>query len=224
MQADLEQDLSLESGRPLYHHMLLHVGEQRWFWYQRYHHLLVDGFNFPAITRRIAAIYTAWRRGETPLPSPFTPFIDVINEYQCYQQSDACTRDARFWQTQLAALPPSATFSDEPLCADRSTTALHRLKLTFDRGETAALMAHTQGQTLADMALALIALWLGRLSGRNAFSTGFIFMRRIGSSALCATGPVLNVLPLGIHLDLAATLPELAAALNATLRYGTNIA
>ncbi|WP_447545934.1 condensation domain-containing protein, partial [Neisseria gonorrhoeae] len=45
-----------------------------------------------------------------------------------------------------------------------------------------------------------------------------IFMRRLGSAALTATGPVLNVLPLGIHIAAQETLPELATRLAAQLK------
>ena len=56
MQADLGQNLRVDGGNPLVCHQLLRVGDKCWYWYQRYHHLLVDGFSFPAITRQIAAI------------------------------------------------------------------------------------------------------------------------------------------------------------------------
>lgn len=218
MQVDLDQDLRLESGQPLYHHALLRTGEQRWLWYQRYHHLLVDGFSFPAITRRIAALYSAARKAKTPAPSPFTPFSDVVDEYLRYQDSDAFYRDAAFWREHLAHLPAAATLSGEPLSADPSTAELHRFKLKFDNADIAALLAHSNGQTLADMAIALTATWLGRLCGRNDFSAGFIFMRRLGSSALCASGPVLNVLPLAVQVKPEATLVELAASLSTQLK------
>lgn len=64
MLADLQQDLRVDSGKPLVFHQLIQVADNRWYWYQRYHHLLVDGFSFPAITRQIANIYcsiAAWR-------------------------------------------------------------------------------------------------------------------------------------------------------------------
>ncbi|RMC67536.1 condensation domain-containing protein, partial [Klebsiella michiganensis] len=82
MQADLGQNLRVDGGNPLVCHQLLRVGDNRWYWYQRYHHLLVDGFSFPAITRQIAAIYRAWQRGEATPDSPFTPFAEVVEEYQ----------------------------------------------------------------------------------------------------------------------------------------------
>lgn len=73
MEADLNQNLRVDSGQPLAFHLLIQVGEERWYWYQRYHHLVVDGFSFPAITRQIAAIYAAWKKGDPTPPSPFHP-------------------------------------------------------------------------------------------------------------------------------------------------------
>ncbi|HBL8183983.1 TPA: enterobactin synthase subunit F, partial [Enterobacter cloacae] len=61
--------------------------------------------------------------------------------------------------------------------------------------------------------LALVALWLGRLTGRLDYAAGFIFMRRMGSAALTATGPVLNVLPLAVNIHPHESLPELAQRL-----------
>ncbi len=74
------------------------------------------------------------------------------------------------------------------------------------------------GVQRTDLALALAALWLGRLCNRMDYAAGFIFMRRLGSAALTATGPVLNVLPLGIHIAAQETLPQLATRLAAQLK------
>ncbi len=40
-------------------------------------------------------------------------------------------------------------------------------------------------------------------------------MRRMGSAALCATGPVINVLPMAVHYQPGQTLGDLAAQLAA---------
>jgi enterobactin synthetase component F len=217
MRDDLDQDLRLASQKPLYHHELLRLSDTRWFWYQRFHHLVVDGFSFTAITRRIANIYTAYRRDEQPEPSPFTPFSEVVAEYERYRESDAWKRDAAFWAEKARQLPAPATLSTRPLTGQGSTTRLIRQSLSFDREDFRRLV-NGSGLTAADMALGLVALWLGRLSGRADYSAGFIFMRRIGSSALCATGPVLNVLPFGVRIQPDATLPELAQELARELK------
>ena len=209
----MQQDLRVDSGKPLVFHQLIQVADNRWYWYQRYHHLLVDGFSFPAITRQIANIYCTWLRGEPTPASPFTPFADVVEEYQQYRESEAWQRDAAFWAEQ-----PPASLSPAPLPGRSASADILRLKLEFTDGEFRQLATQLSGVQRTDLALALAALWLGRLCNRMDYAAGFIFMRRLGSAALTATGPVLNVLPLGIHIAAQETLPELATRLAAQLK------
>ncbi|MEQ6279657.1 enterobactin non-ribosomal peptide synthetase EntF [Kluyvera huaxiensis] len=218
MQADLAQNSRVDSGNPLFCHQLFQVGDNHWFWYQRYHHLLVDGFSFPAITRQISLIYQAWQQGDATPESVFTPFAEVVEEYQRYRDSEACQRDKAFWAEQRQVLPSPASLSPAPLPGRAESTAIWRLKLTADRRAFSRLSAAAPQCQPADLALALAALWLGRLCGRSEYAAGFIFMRRMGSAALTATGPVLNVLPLAVTLNGQETLAELATRLSGQLK------
>ncbi|HEY2452707.1 MAG TPA: enterobactin non-ribosomal peptide synthetase EntF [Scandinavium sp.] len=217
MQADLAQNTRVDSGNSLLCHQLFRVANNRWYWYQRYHHLLVDGFSFPAITRQIVQIYRALLRHEAPPESPFTPFSEVVEEYQRYRESDGWKRDGAFWAELRQQLPPPASLSSSPLPGRASTTEIWRLKLTADR-TTFSRLVTTSSCPRTDLALALAALWLGRLCGRNDYAAGYIFMRRLGSAALTATGPVLNVLPLAVSIKPEDTLPELAERLGTQLK------
>lgn len=218
MQADLAQDLRVDGGNPLVCHQLLRVGDDRWYWYQRYHHLLVDGFSFPAITRQIAAIYRAWQRGEATPESPFTPFAEVVDEYQRYAGSEAWQRDKAFWQAQRQALPAPASLSAAPLGGLAAGSDIWRMKLEMNADAFRRLAGHAPQCQPADLALALTTLWLGRLCNRMDYAAGFIFMRRMGSAALTSTGPVLNVLPLAVHIDARETLADLAMRLAGQLK------
>lgn len=218
MQADLAQDLRVDGGNPLVCHQLLRVGDDCWYWYQRYHHLLVDGFSFPAITRQIAAIYRAWQRGEATPESPFTPFAEVVDEYQRYAGSEAWQRDKAFWQAQRQALPSPASLSAAPLGGRAAGSDIWRMKLEMNADAFRRLAGHAPQCQPADLALALTTLWLGRLCNRMDYAAGFIFMRRMGSAALTSTGPVLNVLPLAVHIDAQETLADLAMRLAAQLK------
>lgn len=218
MQADLAQDLRVDGGNPLVCHQLLRVGDDRWYWYQRYHHLLVDGFSFPAITRQIAAIYRAWQRGEATPESPFTPFAEVVDEYQRYAGSEAWQRDKAFWQAQRQALPAPASLSAAPLGRRAAGSDIWRMKLEMNADAFRRLASHAPQCQLADLAQALTTLWLGRLCNRMDYAAGFIFMRRMGSAALTSTGPVLNVLPLAVHIDAQETLADLAMRLAGQLK------
>lgn len=218
MQADLAQDLRVDGGNPLVCHQLLRVDVDRWYWYQRYHHLLVDGFSFPAITRQIAAIYRAWQRGEATPESPFTSFAEVVDEYQRYAGSEAWQRDKAFWQAQRQALPAPASLSAAPLGGRAAGSDIWRMKLEMNADAFRRLASHVPQCQPADLALALTTLWLGRLCNRMDYAAGFIFMRRMGSAALTSTGPVLNVLPLAVHIDAQETLADLAMRLATQLK------
>jgi len=213
MRDDMNGDLRVLSGAPLWHHRLFRLGEQHWFWYQRYHHLVVDGFSFTALTRRIAQLYSAARRQQPAEPTPFTPFSEVVEEYQRYRESSSFTRDRQFWREKGAALPSPASISPLPLAGQSASTDLLRHSVTLDRSQFHQLVGQHPQVSAADLALALVALWLARLSGQNDFAAGFIFMRRIGSAALCATGPVINVLPMAVHYDPTQPLSALATQL-----------
>lgn len=220
MQQDMAGDLRVLSGAPLWHHKLLRLGDQHWYWYQRYHHLVVDGFSFTALTRRIAHLYSARVRKATPEPTPFVPFSAVVEEYQRYQHSSSWQRDADFWREKGAQLPPPVTLASLPLAGQSASTQLLRQTLMPDSQAFRALTAALQAEQLSatDTALALVALWLARLSGQNDFAAGFIFMRRIGSAALCATGPVINVLPVAVHYQPDQPLAVLAHQLMAEVK------
>lgn len=218
MQQDLQQQLRADSGNPLVMHQLLQVADNVWYWYQRYHHLLVDGFSFLAISRQITAIYHAWQQGKATPISPFTPFADVVAEYQHYYRSEAYQRDRQFWAQQRQALPAPASISLLPLSSQPQSADIWRLSLTIDNNTIDRLAMQLPQCQRADLALALAALWLARLSGHMEYTAGYIFMRRIGSAALTASGPVINVLPLAVHINADDTLAELALRLNQQLK------
>ncbi|MGE4802278.1 non-ribosomal peptide synthetase [Yersinia hibernica] len=208
MQDDTEAELRLEDKNPLYRHWVIRVpdekGKPRWFWYQRYHHLLLDGFSFAAITRRIADIYTALLQGKPIGESPFTPFSDVVSEYLAYVGSETEQRDKQFWQHHTADLPAAITLSaiNAPIRAEHSDNRVLRQRINID----AELFGHLTQQgaeqrlAAADMAMALLLIYFARMSGEMRLSVGCPFMRRMGSAALTASGPVVNVLPLQVTL------------------------
>jgi len=123
MDIDFSDELRAANSKLLYRHVLMRLADKRWFWYQRYHHMLVDGFRFTAIARRIVAIYTHLCRDQPLEPSSFTPFSEVVAEYQAYQQAPAWQWDADFGSTKRAN------------CRQRRrlpTPRIHRLKQHCD--------------------------------------------------------------------------------------------
>lgn len=219
MQADLAADLPADGERPLYRQLMIRVSADRWFWYQRYHHLMLDGFSFEALTRRVAAVYQALRAGEVPSASPFISFGEVVAEYQAWQHSPACERAALFWQQRGKNFPTAISLSGETFTASGSSAPLKQtVALPPELLSTLSRQPGLQESAPAEVASALLVAYLARISGEPRLSIGFPFMRRMGSAALAATGPVVNVLPLLLDVDDSMTLAAISLALQSEIK------
>ncbi|MEC5342633.1 non-ribosomal peptide synthetase [Brenneria populi] len=217
MQDDLASDLPADGARPLYRQVIMRVSArpERWFWYQRFHHLMLDGFSFDALTRRIVAIYNALRNGRSPGDTPFTPFSQVVDEYQTWRASAACRRAAAFWQEHARDLPAPVSLAGD-VCGPApqgARTLRHRLSLALSPFDALAADEDMARAQPAEIVTAALYIYLYRMSGEPRLSVGFPFMRRMGSAALCAIGPVVNVLPLQLTLRTDITLAETTLAL-----------
>lgn len=220
MLADLHSDLRWQTDKPNYVHWLIQTGEHHWFWYQRYHHLLVDGFSFTAITRQIAECYTALVRQQPVASPPLTSFHDVITEYQAYQQSADYAVDRQFWTDYTQTLPPPVTLAPQPLAGQTPSPRVHRHTVTLNAAQTGRLqeLGNDTRQNVTYLSMALVAAWLSRMTGQPQLATGLVLMRRVGSMALTAAGPVINVVPMAVQVDPGATLTTLASQISKTLR------
>lgn len=206
MREDLSADLPADGERPLYLHRLFKLAGgagERWFWYQRYHHVCVDGYSFAALTRRIADLYQALGRGEAPPPSPFVSFADVAAERESYLASPRCEEDRAFWRGYAAALPSPSTLSARDALAGDGAANVDVLRRRFE----------IAGGTAAPQAMAAVFAYLARMSGKSRVAMGVPFMRRMGSAALRAVGPVVNVLPVALDIDDGDDLATLARRL-----------
>ncbi|MBB3264918.1 amino acid adenylation domain-containing protein [Azospirillum sp. OGB3] len=226
MANDLAGDLPADGDRPLCRQILFDVtgadGAPRWIWYQRYHHIMLDGYSFNALTRRIAELYGAAVEGRTPAPCPFVSVAAVAEEEAAYLASDALVRDRAYWSGLCGDFPAPLTLSVRGAKPTEqqatSEVVAHAAALPDPLARALARLAEHCGVSVADLAMAGIAVYLHRLSGDPRPVVGVPFMRRMGSAAVHAMAPVVNVLPVRIDLAEAGTLAEAAGRVRSALR------
>ncbi len=222
MRADLDRTPLPGADDSLYRHIILKVGDNRWFWHQRYHHLCVDGYSFAALTRRIVQIYSALAEGQTPEATPLTPFAAVVDEYRNYSTSETCERDRSFWGGYLEETDVATTLAVSDSLVSQSTANLDvfRIRFQLDAPTLARLIEPGQQYrvVLPEMIMAGVFAYQQRMTGTNIVIAGVPFMRRMGSVAINATGPVVNVLPVKLVFEDTICFGELAQRLSAELR------
>ncbi|WP_444944590.1 amino acid adenylation domain-containing protein [Microbulbifer sp. ZKSA006] len=222
---DLQRDLSADSGTCLYRHIIFQLpqgsSEQSFLWYQRYHHLMVDGFSFTALTKRIESIYNALINGASPSSSPFTKFSAVVDEYLNYVGSEKYKQDQTFWLDYAKNLAAPLTLSNKNTGSlDNANSLVHRQSISMDRSliEDLTQQADAKKLSVIDLTTAIIFVYLSRMCDSDKVAVGYPFMRRMGSAALRSTGPVANVLPVQLEVSAEHTIFDTGRILSRELR------
>lgn len=208
MQADTEQDLPLTSDdqNPLQKQILISItenGHTVWLWYQRYHHIMLDGFSFTVLTKRVANLYNLLVEKQPISDSPFIPVTQVIDEESTYQESERYHNDKIFWTDYCVDLPSPVSLSNTPTTNDLGKSSLirHITPITPHQLEKLNVLADSIKSSSAELLMSLITSYLFRVTGQTSQVIGMPFMRRLGSVSVSSVAPMVNVLPMKINLE-----------------------
>ncbi|MEU1049824.1 amino acid adenylation domain-containing protein [Streptomyces sp. NPDC005897] len=207
MRADLAEPFDLATG-PLFRHALFRTGTNRWLWYQRIHHVVMDGYGYSLLVRRTAEVYSALVRGEEPAPPGFGRLADLVADDTAYRESAAFATDRAHWSQAFADRPEAPRLAGRGALPSR--TFLRRTA-HLPPGTTERLkdLATRLRATWPEVLIAAQALYTARATARTDVVLGLPMMGRMGSVALRVPGMVMNVLPLRLTVTPEATLAEL---------------
>nr|UZH23223.1 MxcG [myxobacterium MSr12020] len=205
--ADLENTVDLRRG-PLFAEALFTAGPERTYWYQRVHHLALDGFGFSLLARRVAELHNARIEGRASAGAPFGSLLRVVEEDLAYRASPEYERDRAFWLRRFGDRPAPVSFGARAAMASRSafrrTTTL--APTTLARMQE---VARSAGANWPDLIVAATAAYTHRLTGAPEIVLGIPVMGRLGSVSLRIPSMVMNIVPLRIPIPKAATLSAL---------------
>ncbi|MFF5218525.1 amino acid adenylation domain-containing protein [Micromonospora sp. NPDC000442] len=197
MRADVRQRMELLDA-PLCSHVLFVLGPQRFLWYQRLHHLIVDGYSLALFATAVADAYDALA-GLSPAggTEPFSVLIDADREYR---ESSRPARDREFWSGELMDLPNSA------LPAGRrrwlpGTVARHRHLIGGPVAAGLRAAAAGLGTSIGGLAIAAGALHQFRLTGERDIVLGVPTLGRETAREFATLGMAANVMPVRLRID-----------------------
>ncbi|MGW0786577.1 non-ribosomal peptide synthetase, partial [Streptomyces sp. NPDC002913] len=221
MRADMAAPVVLTEG-PLFTQALFKVAPGRYFWYHRYHHIVVDGYGVWLIGRRLGDIYTALAAGQDVAPSTFAPLAAVLDEDSAYVASDQHCQDRAFWTDRMAEWPEAlalggrmATASWTFLRQDDVLPAeeLDRLKAVADRA----------GVSWYRVVIAAFAAYLHRMTGRQDVLVNIPVTGRTTDVGRSTPSMLTSALPLRVRIRPDMSLETLVAQVSretsATLRH-----
>jgi nonribosomal peptide synthetase DhbF len=207
MNEDLAKPCDLGKG-PLFTEALFKIKEDRFIWYQRIHHIVMDGYGFALLTKRVAQVYTAMMNHLPLAEGSFGSWQLVLDEDAAYRRSEKAQKDREFWLHRFADEPDAVSLVDRsPRPSD------HFLRCTTELSSAEAKNLRNAAQQHAaawsDMVLAAVATYLHRLTGAPEIILGLPMMGRLGSVSLNTPAMVMNIVPLRLAVKPAMSISEL---------------
>ncbi|OUC86638.1 hypothetical protein CA984_38605, partial [Streptosporangium minutum] len=187
---------------------LLRVADDRYLWYLRCHHVIMDGYSGPMIAQRLAEVYTALAEGRDPEPGGLGSLATLLEEDAAYRASGRFEADRRHWLDKLADLPAVPALSSGTAVA---TSRFHRWSARLGERDAAALTeaALSHGTAVSGLMIAAVAAFVGRLTGAQEVVLGLAVTARTTPAARRTPGMVSNVLPLRLAVRPQTTFGEL---------------
>ncbi|MFE7856058.1 amino acid adenylation domain-containing protein [Streptomyces sp. NPDC057403] len=216
MRAEMTRSFDLTTG-PLFTWALLKISDRRYFWYQRCHHIVMDGYSCGLVAQRVAEVYTALTRSEPCRETRFRSITRLLDEEREYRSSPQLERDRAFWSRQPAAdaaplllVGRSAAPADVPL---RETACLAKETVT-DICTAAGL-----GQSAWPGAvLALSGAYFAQLTGQDAVTLELPVTSRVTAVQRYTPSMLSNILPLTVRVRPEAGIAEVLADVSSSVR------
>jgi natural product biosynthesis luciferase-like monooxygenase protein/amino acid adenylation domain-containing protein len=199
MRADLGRAVPLAEGA-LFAHALLRISDDRCWFYFRYHHILLDGFGQTLYWRRVAEIYTALERGLAPVASSFSSLAVLLSDEQQYRQSPQHDLDRAFWENAVATPSPAASLAGRTTGDVARNVLRSRFKLSGAAAEQLQRAAITHQTYWSVITLAVVSVYLHRLTQAAEVVLGLPVGSRIGRRALSTPAMLATELPLRVQL------------------------
>ncbi|WP_018348686.1 non-ribosomal peptide synthetase [Longispora albida] len=215
MDADRARPADLAAG-PLFRYALLRVADDEVWWYQRYHHLVMDGFGVMLVTQRAAQLYSG--TGD-PAPDWDPAVLRAADSANLASPAWAAARE--HWLARMADRPEPARLV--PRGQGQVTRLVERtIRLTSEQVATLRTSATDHGVRPSRVLIAALAAYLHRATGARDVTLALPVTGRVTPAARAVPGMVSNVLPLrlaaGPRSTGAGLIAEATGAVTSTLK------
>ncbi|TQV87108.1 non-ribosomal peptide synthetase [Aliikangiella coralliicola] len=222
-QQDLATVVDLEEG-PLYREVLLVAGPRHFFWYQRAHHIALDGYAFSMLARNVSEHYQLLSGKGKSLNAEravyFSPIERALNEDKDYRASDKFVRDKTFWQSYLSDMPTPVSLAKSNNAAMTNVIKRHTGELSVSFLDKLKKLASQKNLAWPDILIASFAAYLARAQRCEEVVLGLPVMNRLGSATIKIPAMVMNIIPLRVAVDGEQSIIDIANNVAGQIRLG----
>ena len=186
------------------------VADNHTIWYQRAHHLIIDGYAALTNLRRVLECYNAARRGEDVSSKPAASLAEIVKYESDYRESTRRESDREHWNERVADLPERVTLARSGAAAPLSfnnIVAGQALEPEFQN--RLSLLSKELNSSLAVLLTSAFGAFLSRMTGADDIALSLPIMGRTNAKIKRSGGMVSNVVPIRLREVSAKTPLEL---------------
>uniref|UniRef100_UPI002457D910 condensation domain-containing protein n=1 Tax=Nocardia wallacei TaxID=480035 RepID=UPI002457D910 len=215
MRAEYSGPLDLLTDR-LVQVVMLRIGEDRWFWYSRLHHIVLDGVGALTMMQRTSEIYNHTVSGREIPPGRAEHLRRIVDDDLAYRDSDRLRTDREYWREHLAGMAQPVTLAGRAAAVDAQPNLVSG-ELPTATAQLLEVVAERQQSSAAPIIVAAFGAYLAAMTGAPEVVLGLPVSGRTTATLRRSGGMVANVVPLRLRLDPTRTVGDLIRATQAEL-------
>ncbi|MFC7446956.1 amino acid adenylation domain-containing protein [Rhodococcus daqingensis] len=195
---------------------VLKLGENRSYWYCRFHHISIDGFGAMNMLNRAAEVYTALVEGREITPGKAADLVVIYEDELAYRRSDRFQRDREYWIERVVDLPAAPSLAGRTAPVDsHATVAGEQVPPS-----TADLLGATASSSVVGETPAIVAAFAGfmaAMTGNADVVLSLPVSARSSAVLRRSGGMVSNVVPIRLRIDGDTSVEDLIGKANLEL-------
>ncbi|WIB26578.1 non-ribosomal peptide synthetase [Curtobacterium sp. MCSS17_015] len=224
--ARMDRDMSTPrevQGDDLFGAVLFQISDDRAWLFQRVHHIALDGYSAVIALRYMADVYTRLARhaphgrlldvaarplahAAARLRSPLPGLAELHSSLSEYEDSGQRETDETYWRGVLAEETTVAGLEGTTTSA---ASRVIRVSVPLEAERAARLAA--LGRDLPKTVVAIVALYMAKITGEERIALGLPVTARRGRVAKTTPSMLSNILPLRIDVPATATVADVIA-------------
>jgi amino acid adenylation domain-containing protein len=197
MKQVLVQPFDLRSDHLLFRYALIKVHDRLFYWFQTYHHLIIDSWGIALLTKELGKIYTALVRGEPVHSTDVPSYLSFVEDDRYYIDSPKYSYHRQYWLSKYTDMPEplfTPRFSGQ-FGASLSSSRCHSVDLPRSRYDRVIMFAKQQGVSTFHLILGALYVYFTRTQQRDDLAVGLSILNRSNARFKQTVGLFTKVFP-----------------------------
>jgi len=200
MKEEFSEPLNFEGN--LFQFALLKSDDTTYFWFMKFHHIMIDGFGLAMVYKQVIKSYNQLMAGVIENESITYSYTDFIADNQKYLHSQVFSNDKEFWKEKYTTIPEPLfnRNTGNDISTDRSVVS-DRVTCSIKRSSYNRMIAFSEanGCTVFHFILGVLFTYFSRVCNKEEVVIGVPTLNRGKAKYKQTLGLFANVVPLRIN-------------------------